>query len=78
MSGTNSMNFLMISAGFEHGGNVTLRLLDGHPQLYVYPFESQLGNRNTFDFLTSLERFQYRYPEFPSNLSSEELYELFF
>ena len=71
-------DFLMISAGFEHGGNVTLRLLDGHPELYAYPFESQLGNRHTWDYLSSLERFQYRYPEFPAGLSARELYELFY
>lgn len=78
MNDTNDLDFLMISAGFEHGGNVTLRLLDGHDELYVYPFESQLGNKHTTDFLTSLERFQYRYPEFPSGLSTDELYELFY
>ncbi|MGG1553518.1 sulfotransferase family protein [Paenibacillus ferrarius] len=68
-------NFVMISAGFEHGGNVTHRHLDGHPNLLVYPFESQLGNRNFNDFLASVERVQYRYPEFPEGLSAEELYE---
>ena len=55
---------VMVSAGFEHGGNVTHRHLDGHPDMFVYPFESQLGNRNFNDFLTSVERVQYRYPEF--------------
>ncbi|MFH1334395.1 MAG: sulfotransferase [Pseudomonadota bacterium] len=70
--------FLMISAGFEHGGNVTQRFLDGHESLYVYPFESQLGNRHFNDYLSSLERFQYRYPEFPSGLSFHQLYELFY
>jgi len=78
MKQTNDLNLLMLSAGFEHGGNVTLRLLDGHPELYVYPFESQLGNRHTVDYLSSLERFQYRYPEFPAGLSIIELYELFY
>ena len=68
-------NFVMISAGFEHGGNVTHRHLDGHPNLLVYPFESQLGNRNFNDFLASVERVQYRYPEFPEGLEAEELYE---
>lgn len=68
-------NFVMISAGFEHGGNVTHRHLDGHPDLLVYPFESQLGNRNFNDFLASVERVQYRYPEFPEGLEAEELYE---
>lgn len=68
-------NFVMISAGFEHGGNVTHRHLDGHPDLLVYPFESQLGNRNFNDFLASVERVQYRYPEFPEGLQPAELYE---
>lgn len=68
-------NFVMISAGFEHGGNVTHRHLDGHPNLLVYPFESQLGNRNFNDFLASVERVQYRYPEFPEGMEAEELYE---
>ena len=68
-------NFVMISAGFEHGGNVTHRHLDGHPNMLVYPFESQLGNRNFNDFLASIERVQYRYPEFPEGLTAEELYE---
>jgi len=68
-------NFVMISAGFEHGGNVTHRHLDGHPNLLVYPFESQLGNRNFNDFLASVERVQYRYPEFPEGLTANELYE---
>ena len=68
-------NFVMISAGFEHGGNVTHRHLDGHPNLLVYPFESQLGSRNFNDFLASVERVQYRYPEFAEGLSAKELYE---
>jgi hypothetical protein len=66
---------VLISAGFEHGGNVTHRHLDGHSQLLVYPFESQLGSRNFTDFLASVERVQYRYPEFPEGLSAGELYE---
>ncbi len=36
---------LMIGAMYENGGNTTHRFLDGHPQLFVYPFESQLGTR---------------------------------
>lgn len=70
-----AFRFLMISAGFEHGGNVTHRHLDGHLGLNVYPFESQLGNRSFSDFLTSVERVQYRYPEFPEGLEAKELYE---
>lgn len=70
-----NFKFVMVSAGFEHGGNVTHRHLDGHPELLVYPFESQLGNRNFNDFLSSVERVQYRYPEFPEGLRPAELYE---
>lgn len=66
---------VMISAGFEHGGNVTHRHFDGHPDLLVYPFESQLGNRNFNDFLASVERVQYRYPEFPEGLTAIEVYD---
>jgi len=65
----------MISAGFEHGGNVTHRHFDGHPDILVYPFESQLGNRQFNDFLASIERVQYRYPEFPEGLTGREIYE---
>ena len=70
-----NFKLMMISAGFEHGGNVTHRHLDGHSKLLVYPFESQLGNREFTDFLASVERVQYRYPEFPEGLSAVELYE---
>lgn len=70
-----NFRFAMVSAGFEHGGNVTHRHLDGHSKLMVYPFESQLGNRDFTDFLASVERVQYRYPEFPEGLTARELYE---
>lgn len=70
-----AFNLVMISAGFEHGGNVTHRHMDGHSRMLVYPFESQLGNRDHKDFLESIERVQYRYPEFPEGLSANELYE---
>lgn len=70
-----AFKLVMISAGFEHGGNVTHRHLDGHSKLLVYPFESQLGNREFNDFLASVERVQYRYPEFPEGLGALELYE---
>ena len=72
------LGLIMLSSGFENGGNVTHRFFDGHPELFVYPFESQLGTRSTNDFLTSIERFQYRYPEFPMHSTAEEDYEAFF
>jgi Sulfotransferase family len=73
-----AVELIMLSSGFENGGNVTHRFFDGHPELFVYPFESQLGTRFTNDFLSSIERFQYRYPEFPMHGTPEEDYEAFF
>ena len=57
--------FLMISAMYENGGNATQRLLDGHPELYSYPFESQPGTKYVNDYLTSLYPVKYRWPIFP-------------
>ena len=55
---------LMLSAMYENGGNTTHRLLDGHPELAVYPFESQVGTTFVHDYLTSLYPIKYRWPEF--------------
>jgi hypothetical protein len=55
---------LMLGAMYENGGNTTHRFLDGHPQLYVYPFESQPGSRLVTDPLSSLFPVKYRWPEF--------------
>src|ERR1700692_3579619 len=68
----------MISAMYENGGNTTHRMLDGHPELFVYPFESQLGTSLVADQFTSFVPFKYRWPEFPmdGNLASD--YELIF
>lgn len=56
---------LMLSAMYENGGNTTHRFLDGHPDLFVYPFESQLGTRLVVDALTSTFPVKYRWPVFP-------------
>ncbi|HEX5852390.1 MAG TPA: sulfotransferase [Solirubrobacteraceae bacterium] len=55
---------LMLSAMYENGGNTTHRFLDGHPQLHVYPFESQIGTAHVNDGLTSMFPTKYRWPEF--------------
>ena len=55
---------LMIGAMYENGGNTTHRFLDGHPELFVYPFESQLGTRLVNDALTSTFPVKYRWPAF--------------
>ncbi len=56
---------LMLSAMFENGGNLAHRLFDGHPQMFVYPFESQLGTKFVEDQLTSMFPAKYRWPVFP-------------
>lgn len=55
---------LMIGAMYENGGNTTHRFLDGHPNLYVYPFESQVGTRHVSDGYSAMFPVKYRWPEF--------------
>jgi hypothetical protein len=66
---------LMISAMYENGGNTTQRLLDGHPELFSYPFESQPGTKYVQDHLTSLFPVKYRWPVFPLSGSAEADYD---
>jgi hypothetical protein len=54
----------MISAMYENGGNTTHRFFDGHPELFVYPFESQLGTKLVNDALSSTFPIKYRWPVF--------------
>src|SRR5438477_11555230 len=53
-----------IGAMYENGGNLTHRFLDGHPQMWVYPYESQIGTRLVQDPLSSLFPVKYRWPVF--------------
>lgn len=55
---------LMLGAMYENGGNTTHRFLDGHPELFVYPFESQVGTRHVNDGLSAMFPLKYRWPEF--------------
>jgi hypothetical protein len=71
------MKIIMLSAMYENGGNTTHRMLDGHPNLFVYPFESQVGTGAGNDFLTSYVPIRYRWPEFPSDVSPAQAYEMF-
>lgn len=59
---------------YENGGNSTHRLLDGHPELFVYPFESQPGTKYVQDHLTSLYPVKYRWPILPNSMSVDEMY----
>lgn len=72
------LQFMMISAMYENGGNTTHRMLDGHPELHVYPFESQIGTSAVSDYLSGMFPFKYRYSEFPMNGDVLSDYEAFF
>jgi hypothetical protein len=65
---------LMLGAMYENGGNTTHRFLDGHPELFVYPFESQIGTRHVNDCLASMFPVKYRWPAFALDASPEEDY----
>ena len=71
---SDDFRLLMIGAMYENGGNTTHRFLDGHPQLYVYPFESQVGTRLVTDELTSMFPQKYRWPTFALHATPEEDY----
>jgi len=72
------LNVFMISAMYENGGDTTHRMLDGHPEILAYPFESQVGTSVVNDYLSSYVPFRYRWPEFPMNGEVANDYELFF
>jgi hypothetical protein len=68
------IRLLMIGAMYENGGNTTHRFFDGHPQMFVYPYESQLGTRYVNDMLSSMFPLKYRWPVFPLEGSAIEDY----
>lgn len=72
MSG--EFRLLMLGAMYENGGNTTHRFLDGHPQLFVYPFESQPGTRLVNDHLSSMFPVKYRWPVFSLEATAQEDY----
>ena len=67
-------NFLMLSAMYENGGNTAHRFLDGHPEMFVYPFESQLGTRLVQDSLSSIFPVKYRWPVFDLSATAFQNY----
>jgi sulfotransferase family protein len=69
-----SFRLLMIGAMYENGGNTTHRFLDGHPQMFVYPFESQIGTRLVNDALASMFPVKYRWPVFALDASAHQDY----
>lgn len=71
-------NLIMLAAGFEHGGNVTHRHFDSHPQLFTYPFESMLGTPQSSNLLTPAVPFRYAWPSFDSEITAEQAYHSFY
>lgn len=71
---SSDFKFLMIGAMYENGGNTTHRFLDGHPELFVYPFESQPGTRLVDDMLASTFPVKYRWPVFALDATPEQDY----
>lgn len=71
---SNDFRFLMIGAMYENGGNTTHRFLDGHPEMFVYPFESQVGTRLVNDHLSSTFPVKYRWPVFDLDATPEQDY----
>jgi len=69
---TQDFRLLMIGAMYENGGNTTHRLLDGHPQMFVYPFESQLGTNMVNDMLSSVFPKKYRWPVFALDATPQQ------
>jgi len=65
----NEFRLLMLGAMYENGGNTTHRFLDGHPELFVYPYESQIGTRHVQDMLSSAFPLKYRWPAFQLDAS---------
>lgn len=74
---TTPFNLIMLSAHHEAGGNVTQRMLDSHPQLMVYPFESQIGTPLSRNLLAGPDHpvaLRYAYPTFDSETTPESAY----
>jgi Sulfotransferase family len=74
MSKSGKFRLLMLGAMYENGGNTTHRFLDGHNQLFVYPFESQLGTKLVNDQISSMFPLKYRWPEFNLDGTPEQDY----
>ena len=69
---TDDFRLLMICAMYENGGNTSHRFLDGHPELFVYPFESQIGTRLVQDHLSAMFPVKYRWPVFALDATAAE------
>lgn len=78
MNFVNNMKLIMVSAGWENGGNTLQRHLDGHSNLLVYPFESMWGCPNSSNLLTPAIPFKYAYPTFDTEDTPLQAYHKFY
>lgn len=70
---TSPLPLFFISALHESGGGSLGRLLDGHPELNVYPFEMQLGTKYSKEGVEGYcFQSRYRWPQFPERISDPE------
>lgn len=76
MQNSRPFNLMMVSAMYENGGNTIHRFFDGHPELFVYPFESQFGTPLIADYLSSAFPNKYRWPDFSLSGNFADDYEL--
>lgn len=73
------LRMIMVSAWHEQFGNGMLRHLDGHPQLFAYPFESQMATPLSSNMIAGPNHWvpqRYAYPEFSSSVNPEEAYHM--
>ena len=68
-------NLIMVSAWHEQYGNGMLRMLDGHPNLFCYPFESQISTPYSSNLLTPAVPQRYSWPEFLTSMSPREAFD---
>lgn len=66
---------IMVSAWHEQYGNGMLRMLDGHPSLFCYPFESQISTPHSSNLLTPAVPQRYSWPEFLTSMSPREAFD---
>lgn len=68
-------NLIMVTAGFEHGGNMTHRFLDSHPNLLTYGFESQIGcNASRNVLVPAYHPVRYGYPTYEPDTTYEKAF----
>ena len=71
----NKKNFdlIMVAAQMESGGNVFHRHLDGHPNIFCFPFESQTGNRYSQNIMIPyFYPIRYGWPQFREGTTFEQ------